>query len=137
MSDLIRISPVQELRVVSTTAEALELESSWDTGGSPTLRHWHPHQQEHFAVLEGELSVDLGGEPTRVLRAGDTLDIPARTGHRMWNAGSTRTRATWRITPPLRAEQMFHEMAGSTGVRRLGWLWNYRTEFRLGSRSAH
>lgn len=54
----------------------------------------------------------------------------------MWNAGTTRTRATWRITPPLRTEQMFREMGTSTGLKRLGWLWAFRNEFRLCVRSA-
>lgn len=110
---------------------------TWDPGGSPPPRHWHPRQPEHFEVLAGELSVDLGGEPTRVLTVGDTLDVQAGTGHRLWNAGTTPARATWRITPPLRAEQMFREMAGSTGMKRIGWLWTYRNEFRLGNGSAH
>lgn len=72
MSDLIRIGPGQVLQVSSATADTLELESTWDPGGSPAPRHWHPRQREHDA----------------------------------------------------------------TGLRRVGWLWRHRNEFRLDNGSA-
>lgn len=130
----IALSPQQTLRVVARTAEALDVESTWTAGGSAPRTHWHPRQDERFEVLEGELTVELGGGPPRVLRAGDTLDVPARTAHRMWNAGSAPVRATWRVTPALRTEEMFRYIdRGMSPLRGLRMLWTFRREFRLGS----
>lgn len=129
----IKLSTAQSLRVVSRTPDALELESTWDTGGSPPPTHWHPRQHEHFEVLEGELTVELGGEPARVLRTGDAVDVPPRTAHRMWNAGSAQAMASWRVTPPLRTEEMFRFIdRGMSPLRSVRMLWTFRNEFRLG-----
>lgn len=130
---VIRLGSGQCLRVVARTPEALELESTWAAGGSPPPTHWHPRQHEHFAVLEGELTVRLGGGPPRVLRPGDTVDVPARTAHRMWNAGSVPVRATWRVSPALRTEEMFRYIdRGMSPLRGLRLLWEFRHEYRIG-----
>ena len=128
----IRLGPRQTLTVLSSTADALELECEWQPG-TPPPTHWHPTQHEHFEVLEGELTVLLDGDQ-RVLAAGDTLDIPPRTAHRMWNAGSDPCRASWTVRPSERTEELFRTMAGNPGpLARLGVLWRFRNELRLGS----
>lgn len=130
---VMRLSGVQSVRVVARTPESLDLESTWATGGSPPPTHWHPRQHEHFEVLEGELTVRLGGGPARVLRSGDALDVPARTAHRMWNAGSAPVRATWRVSPALRTEEMLRYIdRGMSPVRGLWLLREFRHEYRIG-----
>lgn len=134
MTPTIELSRIQTLRVVRSTPEQLELESTWQPGGTPPRTHWHPRQHEQFEVLEGELTVRLGEEPARVFRAGEAFAVPPRTAHSMWNAGSARCRASWRVTPARRTEQLFRDAAAGLGrVTRLVWLWRYRHEFRLGS----
>lgn len=134
-STTICLSPAQTLTVVSSTAERLEIEATWTTGGGPPPMHWHPVQHEHFEVLVGELSVDLGDAPTRVLAMGEPLDVPPRTGHRMWNAGAGICRATWVITPAMRTEEMFRAIEQSHS--KLGTaarlLTTFRAEYRFGS----
>lgn len=133
-ADTITLGEVQTLRVVTSSPEALELESTWASGGKPPRTHWHPRQHEHFSVLEGELTAQLGDEPARVFRAGDTFDVPPRTTHLMWNAGSEPARASWRIAPALRAEEMFRSVDhGISTLGRLTMLWTFRHEFRLGT----
>lgn len=131
----IHLSPAQTLTVVSSTAERLEIESTWTTGGSPPPMHWHPVQHERSEVLEGELTVGIGDAAPRVLRAGETLDVAPRTGHRMWNAGGTFCRASWLITPALRTEEMFRAIEASRS--KLGTaarlLTTYRDEYRFGA----
>ena len=130
--DTFRFGPRQTLTVLSSSPGALELECSWQPG-TPPPTHWHPAQHEHFQVLEGQLTVVLDGDE-RVLRPGDVLDVPPRTSHRMWNAGPDPCRATWTVTPAQRTEELFRTMATNPGpLAKLGVLWRFRNELRLGS----
>ena len=131
----LHLSAAQTLRVLHETDSELAVESTW-TPGDPPYTHWHPHQQETFEVLEGELTVELGKEPARVVAAGERVQIPARTAHRMWNAGPGQTRARWTITPPGRTLAMFTRIddgGGGSLFRQLTLLARFRDEFRLGS----
>jgi quercetin dioxygenase-like cupin family protein len=92
--------------------ELLEVEAEWKPGKHKPLPHSHPSQEEHFEVLEGELSVKLGGE-TRTLQAGDSVDVPRKTVHAFWNSGETTVRAKWQVRPAQRTEEFFeavHEL---------------------------
>lgn len=135
---MIKLSATQTLQVVESTPEVLRVESTWTAGGEgkPPPRHYHPNQEEHFEVLEGELTVELAGEPPRVLRVGETLEVPRGTVHRMWNAGPVTARAAWRVTPRLGTEEMFRFVAeGMSPLRTATLLWKFRNEFRPALRS--
>ena len=134
VAEQLRLNEHQMLRIMVSTPQALELESTWTAGGSPPRTHWHPTQREHFEVLDGELTVEIEGQPVRTLGAGETLEVPPRTAHRMWNAGPAVTRASWRVTPAQRTEQMFRSIArGLNPVQALLLVWRFRKEMRLGS----
>ena len=127
------LTPHQTLQVVASNPGMLELESTWLPGGSQPRTHWHSTQREHFEVLEGELTVEIDGQPVRVLRPSETLHVPPRTAHRMWNASTELTRASWRVTPAQRTEKMFRTIAGGLNpVTSMVLLWTYRREMRLG-----
>ena len=131
-TETIRMSPTQTLEVRSSTPEALEVASTWDPTPKPPPLHWHPSQHEHFEVRSGELTVEIGDQAPRVLGAGDVLDIPPRTPHRMWNAGAAATTATWTITPALNTIGQFRYMAdGLGGIRKVLLLNKFRNEFRI------
>lgn len=133
MTDTLALSPAQTLRVITSTPAALTVESTWTiVPDGPPRTHYHPHQHEHFEVLAGALTVQLDDAPPRTLHLGDTLDVPARTVHRMWNAGPEPTRASWRITPRMRTEEMFRFIDDGLSPRRIAvMLWAFRREFRL------
>lgn len=132
-TEKIRMTPTQTLEVLSSTAESLVVTSTWDPTPKPPPMHWHPSQSEHFEVHSGELTVEVADEAPRVLRTGDELDIPPRTPHHMWNAGSTPTTATWTITPALNTIGQFRFMAaGLGGARKVLLLVKFRNEFRIG-----
>jgi hypothetical protein len=134
VSDELRLSPYQTLRIVASAPELLDLESTWSPGGTPPRTHWHPTQQEDFEVLEGALSVVVDGRPARVLGPGETLRIPARTAHRMWNGSAGVTRARWRVAPAQRTEQLFRDLArGLNPFTAVVLVWKYRRELRLGT----
>jgi len=111
----------QTLTVRTPAAEShgrlLELESTWGPMDARPPAHLHPHQHEHFEVLEGELTVEMHGN-TRVVPAGATVDVPTGHAHRMWNAGKTTCRARWQVCPALRTEELFAAIDASRAYRR-------------------
>lgn len=133
--DQIKLNKTQTLRIIGSTSEALELESTWEPGGRKPPMHWHPRQYEHFEVLEGELTAQIGDESARVFRVGDQIDVPPKISHSMWNAGAQTARASWRVTPALRTESMFRYIdKGRSPIRDAWMLLRFRREFRLGKR---
>jgi mannose-6-phosphate isomerase-like protein (cupin superfamily) len=111
--EILRLSSHEDVRVVRDAADELELAGTWRPGGSPPPAHLHPSQDEYFEVRSGHLTAVVDGVK-RQLGPGDTLQIPRRTPHKMWNAGTESATATWRTRP---------------GGRTLDWL---RTIHRLG-----
>jgi mannose-6-phosphate isomerase-like protein (cupin superfamily) len=99
------------LTAADTEGELLEVESSWAGTGSEPPEHYHPHQEERFEVLEGELRARVADEE-RTLRAGDVLEVPAATPHTMWNPGPGRARAIWQTRPALKTESFFELVWG-------------------------
>lgn len=123
------------LTVIRSTEDELVLDATWAPGTPAPPPHLHPHQEEQFEMLEGELTVDVDGT-VRVLSAGETLRIPRATRHRMWNPSSAPAHATWTTTPALRTEDLFRELAEAGGrranpVAAAAVLMRYRDEFRL------
>ena len=124
----IQLGPNQTLYVKESTTEVLAMEAEWQPGSTEPPPHYHPKQDEHFEVLEGELTVVVGDDDRRTLRAGDTIDLPRNTVHRMWNTADTPTRASWRITPALKSEEMFRTIASGG---REDFLEAFADEFRF------
>jgi mannose-6-phosphate isomerase-like protein (cupin superfamily) len=102
----LQLSPGSTLTVREAGTEALVVEALYSPGGSPPPAHLHPNQAEHFEVLEGSVTTFVDGRE-RVLHASDTLDIPARAVHQMWNPGSEPARVLWRTRPAGRTLEWF------------------------------
>lgn len=88
-----------------TQGRELVLQSSWHGAGPEPAPHFHPEQEELFEVLEGQLTVRLGGQ-LHQLRAGEQLRIGPGQVHAMWNATEARTLARWTTRPALRTEEL-------------------------------
>jgi quercetin dioxygenase-like cupin family protein len=125
-----------------TAGELLEVESSWAGGGSEPPEHYHPHQQERFEVLEGELRARIAGTE-RTVRPGEVLEVPAGTAHSMWNPAPARARAVWQTRPALKTEGFFELVWGLAQAAHAGeeapspdetaaMMREYSDEFRLG-----
>lgn len=123
------------LIVIQRTDEELVFDATWQAGTPAPPPHLHPRQDEHFEVLEGEITVVID-KATSVISAGETLDIPRGTTHRMWNPSNQPARARWTVTPALRTEELFRELAALGGrraspVAAAAVLMRHRDEIRL------
>jgi quercetin dioxygenase-like cupin family protein len=78
--------------------------------------HLHPALVERFTVLEGELTLKLGGETT-ILHEGETAVVEAGFWHDWWNASDRDARARVEITP---GERFAHMIETLFGLARLG-----------------
>jgi quercetin dioxygenase-like cupin family protein len=108
-SHTLKLTPTESVTIISSTPEALEVEAEYGPHGKPPPKHWHPEQDEHFRVLEGQLRVRADGLE-RELGAGDEIEIPRETVHQMWNPGAAPARVSWRTSPAGRTEQWFREL---------------------------
>jgi mannose-6-phosphate isomerase-like protein (cupin superfamily) len=52
--------------------------------GAGEVRHYHVRARQLFFVLQGELTIELGGESFPLL-AGDSLEVAPGEPHRVWN----------------------------------------------------
>jgi mannose-6-phosphate isomerase-like protein (cupin superfamily) len=108
--DVFELNDGEKVLVRTASADSggqlLEVEAEWVPKSHRPLPHFHPSQDEHFEILDGEVTVKLGKEQ-RVLRAGDSVDIPRGTVHTFANTGSTVARAKWQVRPAQRTEFMF------------------------------
>jgi quercetin dioxygenase-like cupin family protein len=109
MAETFTLTPTEILTLVSSAPDALVVEASFGPGHGAPPAHLHPAQDEHFEVLEGELRASVDGEE-RTLAAGDTLEVPRGSVHRMWNPTDSPTRARWETRPAGRTEEWFRAM---------------------------
>jgi hypothetical protein len=112
--DRLQITPGERLDVLERTPAALVLDAAYAPGGSAPPAHYHPAQDEHFDILDGVLRIEVAGT-RRDLQAGETLDIPRGTPHRMWNPHAQAARARWETRPAGRTEAWFTALAELQG----------------------
>ncbi len=117
-------SNAQHLGVVGDTYTILL--SGMDTAGRFTLIDMHvppgggppPHRhdfEETFILLDGELQATFRGEK-RIVRAGETVNIPANAPHQFHNASSKPVRMLC-ICSPAGQEEFFKEVGTPVATR--------------------
>jgi quercetin dioxygenase-like cupin family protein len=87
-----------------------------DPGGR-VPRHIHVRQDERVEVLAGSVAVTSGGK-TRMLRAGDAVDVPRRSLHVVRNAGVDEARFVLEVRPARRMKLAMRTLFAIT--RRFG-----------------
>lgn len=94
-----------------TGGESVEVESVY-TKPSPSRPppHYHPHQEERFEILSGEVHTRIGSEE-RTFGEGEVFTIPPRTPHTMW-AEEAGVRVNWQTRPALKTEAFFETLWG-------------------------
>ncbi|HET6987683.1 MAG TPA: cupin domain-containing protein [Kribbella sp.] len=73
------------------------IEGTVPAGGGPGP-HAHPHEEETFYMLSGELEF-LDGEETFIAKAGDLVHIPRGVRHRFTNVGNHAAKMLFFFTP--------------------------------------
>ncbi|MDH4058902.1 MAG: cupin domain-containing protein [Cyclobacteriaceae bacterium] len=95
----------------STKGKLLEMESTFSPKSKIPPDHYHPYQTEDFIVLEGELIVKMEGQ-IKILKEGDSLHVPAKKIHSMWNESDGITKVNWKTQPALNTENLFETICG-------------------------
>jgi mannose-6-phosphate isomerase-like protein (cupin superfamily) len=106
LANTLKLTPGESVAIRRSDAEMLEVEGTWSPSGKPPPKHFHPSQDERFEVLEGSLHARVDGIEHE-LGTGETLDVPRRAVHQIWNPGAQPARATWQTRPGGRTEQWF------------------------------
>jgi mannose-6-phosphate isomerase-like protein (cupin superfamily) len=61
---------------------------TWLEPGGGLPPHLHPHQEERWEVLEGEVRIQLGDDKRVIGPADGVLLVPPHTTHGLWSTGS-------------------------------------------------
>ncbi len=103
----------ERLTFVATSAdtdgEYVLVEMELAPHGTVAAAHVHPYQSETFAILDGQVGFEVGGE-TKILEEGELAHVEEGTPHKFWNAGETTARFRTSVTPALGFEQLIETM---------------------------
>jgi mannose-6-phosphate isomerase-like protein (cupin superfamily) len=113
-----------------TDGEAVVVECTVHPGGAVCSGHVHPAQSERFAVVEGELSMKVGGKKLQ-LAAGETASVEPGTAHKFWNAGDEPVTFVCEIRPALQFESLVETMFALAADGKTGKKGMPRNPFRL------
>ena len=134
MAEELEIAPGTTLTVISFKEDQLELRARYEPGGSAPPAHLHPAQDEHFEILEGAIVAVVADRVVEV-SAGETLEVPRGTAHKMWNPSQEPAVTRWITRPAGRTLDWFREIAAVQGGEPLGnpatLLKRYEDVFRL------
>jgi mannose-6-phosphate isomerase-like protein (cupin superfamily) len=92
-----------------TGGDAVVVECTVQPHGFVAAAHVHPHQSEHFQILEGTVAFKLGRETVEA-RAGESVLVEAGTPHKFWNAGDEPARFLAVVRPALKFEELIETM---------------------------
>src|SRR3954454_3678514 len=90
-------------------ADVLEYDLWFRPRGFAAQPHLHPSQDERHTVVEGRLGLEVNGEH-RVLEAGDSVVVPARTRHRIAPVDGQQVHALFEIRPALRSAELLERL---------------------------
>lgn len=99
-----------------TEGKLLEMEATYKPGSKEPPQHYHPFQEEDFTIIKGQMTVRIDGT-INVLQQGDTLHIPSKKSHSMWNDSDTESVVNWKVRPALTTEYLLEAFAGLAGDR--------------------
>ena len=95
----------EQIEILSSTPDLLVFQLTLPPGKSVPARHVHPHQQERFTVLDGELRFSIGRR-TLSVHAGETVVVEEGVAHWFGNRGPTPATAHVEVQPALRMEEL-------------------------------
>ncbi len=94
-----------------TNGQLLEMETTYNSHSKEPAAHYHPYQTEDFTVLSGQLTVRMDNQ-IKILKQGDTLHIPEKKVHAMWNNSDEMTIVNWKVQPALKTDNLLETASG-------------------------
>jgi mannose-6-phosphate isomerase-like protein (cupin superfamily) len=94
-----------------TGGEYVRFEAQIAPSGTLASPHLHPHQTERFELLEGTLTMKVGGRRLEA-RPGDVVVIEPGTPHNFWNRTEEPVRMLVEVRPALSIESLLETMYG-------------------------
>jgi quercetin dioxygenase-like cupin family protein len=94
-----------------TDGELVRIDSYNPPTGVPEPEHVHPFQESGTEVISGLLWFRIGGEE-RLVKAGESVTIPANTPHNFWNGGEKETHHIAWFRPALKIDLFFEMLFG-------------------------
>ncbi len=91
----------------------MQYESWLAPGGGVGPAHVHPLQSSHFTVVAGTASFSVAGARFE-LGPGQTLTVPPRTPHCLWNEGDVEAHLIVEFRPGLLKQEYFETTFGLT-----------------------
>lgn len=88
--------------------------------------HIHPHQQETYEVLEGEVEFMLHNT-RKVLKKGENIEIPANTPHTFKNITDNWLKMQDTHIPALTFEEMMRELHGLVQAGKIKGFSNFKS----------
>ncbi len=82
--------PLQTQDLSTPGKIAVQVRGEFDPGFG-TGRHTHPGEELTY-ILEGEIEVRVDGQPTRVIKAGETFFLPAGVVHEGVNTSNAKVK---------------------------------------------
>ena len=89
-----------------TNGELLQIECFSPVSSAREPLHVHPHQENRFQVLSGELRFQIGSTE-QTARAGDVISIPKNIPHRFWNSGEAEAHYIQEFCPAMKIDGFF------------------------------
>jgi putative monooxygenase len=75
--------------------------------GERIAEHYHPYSEEFLCVVEGEITVELDGEP-HPLREREGMLIPPKVRHRLRNQGTAVASVVFHLGPLAPRPELGH-----------------------------
>lgn len=101
----------QTLTFLELSPDLLVMETTYQAGGPLAPEHYHPHQEEHFVVLDGAVAVVVDGQRRR-LAAGEELTLPPGSRHRFGALPDQSCRVRWEVRPARRTAELLSTTFG-------------------------
>lgn len=105
------INPItgETLHILESTNEVFKFQYQLEPHGAIASEHVHPAQQQTITVVAGELHCRVGDRQI-VIRAGESVTIPAGVVHDQWNPTEKEVIAIEEYHPAGRIHQMFQTL---------------------------
>jgi quercetin dioxygenase-like cupin family protein len=95
----------------TTHGDLLEVEVTYPPHSARPPAHYHPSQEEHFAVMGGIIRAVIDGQE-EVYGEGDEFVIPPGTSHQMHNDSDEPGSVIWQTRPAMNTEVFFETIWG-------------------------